>query len=136
MTTEYKLAMMRTPSYDPYMDLVAIAPDGRLAAYCVCFISVEENTLAGRKIGHTDPIATHPDFRRHGLSKALLLTGLSLLKERSMDFAQLGTSRENMGMLHTAGSVGFRITKTVLWYRKSIHLRLRRKRINQSKIML
>jgi ribosomal protein S18 acetylase RimI-like enzyme len=120
MTLEYRLAMIQTPSYNPDLDLVAIAPDGRLAAYCVCFINADENGLTGRRIGHTDPIATHPDFRRRGLSKALLLTGLSLLRARSIDIAALGTDSRNIAMLRTAGSVGFRITQTVHAYTKTI----------------
>ena len=121
MTTEYKLAMMRMPAYDPHMDLVMVAPEGRLAAYCVCFINFEENTLSGQRNGYTDPVATHPDFQRRGLAKALLLTGLSLLKERGMLSARLGTSSDNIAMLHTAESVGFRITKKVYYYQKLIH---------------
>jgi mycothiol synthase len=121
MTTEYKLAMMRTPYYDPAMDLVAFTSDGTLAAYCVCFISVEENTLTGRKDGYTDPIATHPDFQRRGLCKALMLAGLSLLKERGMQTACLGTSSDNYAMQRTAESVGFRITRKTIRFSKSLH---------------
>ena len=121
MTTEYKLAMMRTPYYDPDMDLVAVAPEGVLAAYCVCFINVEENALTGQRNGCTDPIATHPGFQRRGLSKALMLTGLSLLKERHMETARLGTSSDNIAMVHAAESVGFSISSRVFWFTKPIH---------------
>jgi ribosomal protein S18 acetylase RimI-like enzyme len=121
MTVEYKLAMMRTLYYDPEMDLVAVAPGGMLVAYCVCFINVEENTLTGHKHGYTDPVATHPDFQRRGLSRSLMLTGLALLKDRGMDTACLGTDSQNIAMLGSAGSVGFRITKNVFWYGKPIH---------------
>ncbi len=125
MTIEYKLAMMRTPYYDPEMDLVAVAPGGELAAYCVCFINVEENALTGKRRGCTDPIATHPDFQRQGLSRALMLTGLGLLKNRGMDSAHLGTSSQNIAMLQAAGSVGFHITKNVFWFDKPIHPRIK-----------
>jgi mycothiol synthase len=121
MTPEYKLAMMRTPHYDPEMDLVAAAPVGALAAYCVTFINVEENAITGQRNGYTDPIATHPDFQRRGLAKALMLTGLSLLKERNMDSARLGTDSGNIAMIRTAESVGFRITKRIIRFSKSIH---------------
>jgi mycothiol synthase len=122
MTTGYKLGMMRTPYYDPDMDLVAVAPDGTLAAYCVGFISVEENAITGLGNGYTDPIATHPDYWRRGLSKALILTELSLLKERHMETACLGTSSDNIAMQRTAESVGFRITSKTLRFDKTIHV--------------
>jgi len=120
MTAEYKLAMMRTPGYDPHLDLLVVGPDGGLAAYCVCYINEDENYLAGQKNAYTDPIATHPDFQRRGLSKALLLTGMVLLKERGIHTARLGTSSLNNAMILTAQSVGFHITKTGFWYNKPI----------------
>ncbi len=124
MTPEYKRAMMQTPGYDPNLDLVAVDPHGRLAAYCVCFIDAEGNALTGRKTGYTDPIATNPGYWRRGLAKALILTGLSLLKERGMETARLGTSNVNIAMLQTARSTGFHIVDTVLWYKKEIALGL------------
>ncbi len=120
MTVEYTLAMMRTPNQDPAMDLVAVAPDGTLVAYCVCFIDVERNALTGRRDGYTDPIAAHPDFQRRGLSKALMLSGLALLRERGMDTVCLGTSSDNLGMLRAAASAGFHITRNVFWFGKPI----------------
>ncbi len=127
MTVEYKLSMMRTPSYDPEMDLVAETPGGELAAYCVCFIEVEANALTGKKRGCTDPIATHPDFQRRGLSRALMQRGLGLLQERGMDTAHLGTSSGNIAMIRTAESVGFHITQNVFRYGKPIPLGNRKK---------
>lgn len=121
MTVEYKLSMMRTPYYDPEIDLVVEAPGGELAAYCVCFIEVEANALTGKKRACTDPIATHPDFQRRGLSRALMLRGLALLQERGMDTAHLGTSSGNVAMIRTAESVGFHITQNVFRYGKRIH---------------
>ncbi len=120
MTVEERLAMMRVPDYDPALDLVAVALDGRLAATCMCSISHEENVRTGRKEGYTDPIATHPDFQRQGLAKALLLTGFHKLKQRGIETAVLGTSSENIAMQRTAQAVGFRVQSTKLWFSKSV----------------
>ncbi len=120
MTAEERLAMMRVPEYDPELDLLAIAPDGRFAATCMCSISQEENERIGRNEGYTDPIATHPDFQRHGLAQALLLTGLYKLKQRGIDTAVLGTSSENIAMQRTAQAVGFRVQSTKLWFAKPV----------------
>ena len=120
MTVEERLAMMRVPEYEPALDLLVSAPDGRLAAYCLCSISREENRRTGRNEGYTDPVATHPDFRRRGLARALLLAGLQALKQRGMDAAVLGTSSENVAMLRTAQAVGFRVQSTTFWYSKPV----------------
>jgi len=120
MTTENRLVMMRTSEYDPTLDLVAVAPDGRLAAYTMGSISAEENLHFGRRIGYLDPLATHPDFQRLGLARALLLTGLRMLKERGVQTARLGTDSENLAMQKTAESAGFLIEKRTLRFKLSV----------------
>lgn len=120
MTVDKRLAMMHVPVYDPELDLLAVAPDGRLAAYCLCSISQQENKRTGRKQGYTDPVATHPNYQRMGLAKALLLTGLHELKRRGMETAVLGTSSHNIAMQRAAESVGFHIQSTKLWFTKQL----------------
>jgi len=120
MTVEERLAMMRVPGYDPELDLLVSAPDGRLAAYCLCAISQEENERSGRKEGATDPVATHPIYRRRGLAKALLLAGLRKLQQRGMDTATLGTSSDNVAMQRTAQAVGFRTQSATLWFARTV----------------
>ncbi len=120
MTTEMRLAMMRTDSYDPTMDIVVVAPDGRLAGYTMVFISAAENSLTGRKDGYTDPVAVHPDFQRMGLARALLLAGLAMLKARGMDTARLGTSADNIPMQKAAQAAGFNLTGRTCWYFKPV----------------
>ena len=120
MTVEERLAVMRVPEYDAELDLLAIAPDGRFAANCMCSISREENEPTGRNEGYIDTVATHPDFQRRGLARALLLTGFRRLRQRGVDMVVLGTSSENAAMQRTAQAVGFRVQSTVLWYAKPV----------------
>lgn len=120
MTIEERLAMMRVPEYETVLDLLAVAPDGTLAATCMCTISQEENERTGRNEGHADPVATHPDYQRLGLAKALLLTGLHELKRRGMETAVLGTSSQNIPMQRTAEAVGFQVQSTKLWFAKPV----------------
>ena len=120
MTVAERLAMMRAPEYDRELDLIAVAPDGRCAAFCVGSISAAENSHSSQKTGFTDPVGTHPDFQRRGLARALLLTGMRLLQERGMETAVLGTSSENIAMQKTAESVGFTTQWTKIWFTKPI----------------
>jgi mycothiol synthase len=120
MTREERLAIMRSPEYDPVLDLVVIAPDDRFAAYCTCSIQSVENKRYGMKIGHTDPVAVHPDFQRQGLARALLLKGVQLLKDRGMDMAKLSTSSDNLAMQRAAESAGFRVYSKRIWFSKSL----------------
>ena len=49
MTIEERLAMISGPEYDPQIDLVAVAPDGRLAAYCFGQIRRDGKSAYGTK---------------------------------------------------------------------------------------
>ncbi len=114
MTTENRLIIMSTSDYDPSLDLLAIAPNGQVAAYCSCSANTET------RIGMTDPVATHPNYQRMGLSRALLLTGMRMLKERGMESAHLGTSGDNIAMQKTAESVGFKVEYRTIWFSKEV----------------
>ena len=115
MTTENRLAIMNSSAYDPSLDLVFVAPDRSIAAYCLCSVNPE-----ARK-GNADTIATHPHFQRMGLARALLLRGLKMLTERGMRSAHLGTSGKNVVMQKTAESVGFAIEYKILWFSKEVN---------------
>ena len=120
MTVEYRRTIMSAPDYLPELDLVAVAPNGELAALCVCQIFPDDAPRAGgQKEGWTDPIAVHPKYQRMGLAKALMVTGMRLLQQRGIDTAILGTSSENMAMQKTAEAVGFHLVAKTVWYRKA-----------------
>jgi mycothiol synthase len=113
MTTENRLVIMNSSEYDPSLDLVVVAPDGTIAAYCTCSVKPSGQ-------GYTDPVAVHPNYQRKGLAKALLLKGMQMLKERGTKSAHLGTSGENITMQKSAESVGFFLEHKVLWFEKEV----------------
>ena len=114
MTTERRLALMRTAHYDPALDLVAVTPEGVGAAYGLGSISPEENILTGQNACYTDLFATHPAYGGRGLARALLVTLLVLVKARGYATAKLNTSSENMPMQRAAMSEGFQIVSRTL----------------------
>jgi mycothiol synthase len=116
MTAAERRAMMSVPGYDPELDLVAVTAGGRLAGFCVCGIPAEENAVTGRNEGYTDPVGVHPAFQRQGLARALLMTGLQLLRERDVASVVLGTSSENLAMQATARSAGFQVESSKVWF--------------------
>jgi len=120
MTVGERLAMMSGTDYSPELDLVMVGPGGQLAAYCMCQIFREENARTGRNEGYTDPVATHPEYQRRGLARALLLTGLRLLRERGVETAIMGTSSENEKMQRAAKAVGFRVESATVWFAKPV----------------
>jgi mycothiol synthase len=121
LTIEARRAWMGGNDYDPALDLVAVAPDGRLAGYCFGQFNRAENELSGEKVGYTDPVAIHPDFQRKGLAHALLLAGMRLLQERGLEFARIGTSSENIAMQKAAKAAGFHVESRRIWLMKSLY---------------
>lgn len=121
MTREYRQSIMSAPGYLPELDLVAAAPDGTLAAFCMCQIFADDAPRAGgMKEGWTDPLGTHPSYRRLGLTRALIFAGLRLLREHGIDTALLGTSSNNTAMQRLALGLGFRVASNTLWYCKTV----------------
>ena len=121
MTLDYRRSIMSAPDYQPELDLVAVAPDGSLAAFCVCQIFADDKPRAGgKREGWTDPLGTHPRWQRRGLALALILEGMRLLKAKGMDTALMGTSSTNLAMQRTAEKAGFQVASNTLWYSKSV----------------
>lgn len=113
MTVEERLAIMRAPGYDSALDLLAVAPDGSLAAFCIC--GLEEPT-----IGYADPIGTHPNYQRLGLARALVSAGMRMLQERGATAARTGTSSENLPMQKLAERLGFTCVAENIWFSKDV----------------
>lgn len=119
-TLEERVALMNTAAYLPSLDLVAVAPDGRLAGGCICSLE-EAGGTGGTAEGYTDPVYVHPDFQRLGLAKALLLEGMTGLYELGVHQVRLGTSSDNPGMQRAAEAAGFRVMAQRAWFSKSLN---------------
>ena len=117
MKVAHRLAIMQAPHYERELDLVAVAPNGELAAFCICGIEEGEDS---EKTGFTDPIGTHPNYQRHGLAQAMVTAGLRLLKGQGLSSVQLSTGSNNMPMQRLAESLGFTCIAEKLWFSKEI----------------
>ncbi len=115
MTVDQRLAIMRAPQYDPALDLVALAPDGELAAFVICGLDEP-----GGQVGYTDPIGAHARYQRRGLGKAMVAAGLCALQARGATSAEVGTSSENVAMQRLAEAMGFRLVSESLWFSRPV----------------
>jgi ribosomal protein S18 acetylase RimI-like enzyme len=59
-----------SPPYRHELDWVAEAPDGRFAAFALCWL----DEAIG--VAELEPVGTHPDFRRLGLARAVSIAAL------------------------------------------------------------
>lgn len=106
------LRLMQSPIYVPGHELFVIAPGGEVASYCIVW--TDELT----KVGHFEPVGTHPDFHRKGLGKSLLFEAFRRLQAEGMHEADLCTNYDNPPAIGLYESVGFRITKRLWTYTK------------------
>jgi mycothiol synthase len=115
LTVEQRLAMMKASYYERELDLVVVAPDGELAAFCVAGWYDHARGLA-----RTDPIGTHPRFRRLGLAQAVVSAALSLVKQSGARTVTLGTSSDNLAMRKLAEDLGFVCVAERLWFSRAL----------------
>jgi ribosomal protein S18 acetylase RimI-like enzyme len=97
---ERYLRFMQSPAYDSALDLVAVAPDGRLAAFALVWIDPLSET------GEFEPVGTAPEFRRLGLGKALLLEGFRRMQARGMERAFVIVEGEDAAAVELYRSAG------------------------------
>jgi len=120
-TIEEHIHWLSDPNYQPELDLIAVAPDGTFAAFCLSYIFSEENDRNERKDGWIGSLGTRRGFRRRGLGRAMLLAGMQRLKALGMETAKLDVDLQNpngAGKLYE--SVGFRKLYSNICYVKSL----------------
>lgn len=89
------------PNYRPDLDLVAVAPNGEFAAYCLVWYD------PASRVGEYEPVGAHPDWRRQGVTRAVLTEGLRRLHTLGATWAIVLTGSENTPALRLYESCGF-----------------------------
>jgi GNAT superfamily N-acetyltransferase len=67
---EWYRNIQRVPLYRRDLDMVAVAPDGELAAFCTAWFDSVTRTVV------FEPVGTHPDHQKRGLGKAVMAEAL------------------------------------------------------------
>jgi mycothiol synthase len=106
-------AFMRLPGYHRDLDVVAVAPDGVIAAYLNGWVDPLN------RIGDFGPVGARPAYRRQGLTRLVLLEGLRRMRAYGMDRVCVSTGIMNVPALNLYQSVGFRIVNQYLDYVKT-----------------
>jgi ribosomal protein S18 acetylase RimI-like enzyme len=117
VTADWRRRSLRDPRYRPALDLVAATPDGRLAAFCICWMA---RMADGHLLGQVEPVGVRPDYRGLGLGRALLHEGfrrLQVLGAESVEIEHVDWN-EAAGSLYR--SVGFSPLCHVLSFQKEL----------------
>ncbi|NHJ48583.1 MAG: GNAT family N-acetyltransferase [Asgard group archaeon] len=83
------------------LDLVVVAPDGNFAAFC----TVRLDPIS--KIAEFEPVGTHPNHRKLGLGKAVMLEGLKRLQKYQPKAIVIVDAANTEGANRLYDSIGF-----------------------------
>ena len=107
--TESSYAQVRAQwPYRESLDCVVEAPDGRFAAYCLCWPD------DAHRVGEFEPVGVRTDFRRRGLGAAVCTFALKRLHEEGGRQAIVYCATEPACALYR--SLGFRIHTSLVSY--------------------
>ena len=101
MTEESARIFTKASFYNPELDIVVVAPDGSFAAFCTIRLDSE------REIAEIEPVGTHPDHRRLGLAKAVILEGLERLENYQPAIICIPDAAATAGANKLYDSLGF-----------------------------
>ena len=104
--------LMRLPGYQRELDVVAVAPNGVIAAY------VNGWRDPVNRIGDFGPVGARPAHRRRGLTRAVLLEGLRRMRSAGMDRVCVSTGVSNTPAVRLYESVGFKAVNGYLDYER------------------
>lgn len=112
ITDDQYVAFMQLPAYQRDLDIVAVAPDGSIAA----FANGWNDPL--NRIGELGGVGVLPAHRRRGLMRALLLEVLRRMQAQRMERACVSTGVTNIPAIRLYSAVGFESRNVALDYRK------------------
>ena len=115
MRIEWRQQTLQRPEYIPELDLVIVAPNGQLAAFCICWLAQNRN---GEISGQIEPLGVHAEFRQLGLGKAILTEGLKRLMAKGAKHIYVQTDDFRDAAFKLYESAGFHVLHKILMYRK------------------
>jgi mycothiol synthase len=109
----YRDEVMAKPGYDPAREIVAVAPDGRIAAYTVYWVDGRNRT------GHFEPVGTHSAFQRRGLARAVMVEAMARMRDGGMATVTVNHNAENEAARRLYESLGFAKKHETYGYRRA-----------------
>lgn len=101
-----------SPVYRPELDLVAVAEDGTIVGYCICWF----DPLT--QFGVFEPVGTRAAYQGRGIGKRVMTEGLRRLQALGAEVATLHTGSGNAQGIGLYEALGFRQADRAVMYRK------------------
>lgn len=104
---------MHAGGYIRDLDIVAVAPDQRFAAFAMCWV----DRLT--KVGQFEPVGTAPEFRRQGLAQAVLYEGLRRMHQHGAERVIVTVEAAEEAACQLYAAVGFEYQWSLTMYTKN-----------------
>lgn len=101
-------------------DVVLTCDGDKVSGYCWTGIACEGGAVSERK-GRIFMLGVDPDYRGKEIGKRVLLAGLTRLKSKSVQVAELTVDSENKTACALYKSIGFRVWTSSFWYERVIN---------------
>ena len=114
MTVEKHARVAGMPGYRPDFDLVAVAPDGTFASFCIAWLDDETGIV------EFEPVGTDPAFARRGLASAVMNTAMTRAAALGAGVALVTSRGGEKGIRGTSlyRSLGFRQVRETVPFRR------------------
>jgi mycothiol synthase len=103
-----------SPVYERDLDVVAVSPDGEIAAFCIAWLDAVNRT------GLLEPVGTRPAYRRLGLGKATILEALGRLQALGMQKAIVCVEDGNLAAQRLYAALGFSTANELHTYGRAV----------------
>lgn len=101
-----------SPGYDPSLDLVVMAPDGRIAGTGIAWLDRTTQAAA------FEPIGVAPAYRGRRLTRLMMHEALRRLRAAGAVVARVGTAHFNTSAIAAYSAAGFRLVGRSRWWRR------------------
>jgi mycothiol synthase len=115
MTVDWRRRTLQHPAYTPELDLVVEAPDGRLVAFCICWLN---KAVEAGPIGQVEPLGCRQEFGHLALGRVALSEGLRHLQALGAKNIFVETDSYRNIAFRLYESFDFQVIQDVLIYRK------------------
>ena len=114
LTVEKYRRARSMPGYREDLDIVAVAPDGTIAAFCIIWYDGVNG------IGNFEPVGTHADHQQRGLARAVLVEGMRRLVALGAHTAVVLSAGGRDPSYRLYQSAGFRVLDRIYAWKKAV----------------
>lgn len=116
LTLRWRRGVLRMPYYIPELDLLAVAPDGEVAACCLCWLEQAGDKAHGASKGYVQTLGTRFKFQNEGLGRAVFLEALRRLQSHGASVAVGQVDALNTQILRVCERIGVRPLHNIYRY--------------------